>query len=98
MVSTRQQSNVGSGGDNSGSESVGTTRSVRHTTSQTQSGHSGHEIVPVSSSSSSQPYVSNLKLLDLPHEVLEKIFSYIGYKNVSHMRLVSSHMKIPCST
>lgn len=89
MVSTRQQSNVGSGGDNSGSESVGTTRSVRHT-SQSQSGHNGHEIVPVSSSSSSQPFVSNVKLLDLPHEVLEKIFSYIGYKNVSHMRLVSS--------
>lgn len=88
MVSTRQQSNVGSGGDNSGSESVGTTRSVRHSASQS---HSGHEIVPVSSSSSSQPYVSNVKLLDLPHEVLEKIFSYIGYKNVSHMRLVSVH-------
>lgn len=97
MVSTRQQSNVGSGGDNSGSESVGTTRSVRHSTSQSQSGHSGHEIVPVSSSSSTQPYVSNVKLLDLPHEVLEKIFSYIGYKNVSHMRLVCRQLDQVCS-
>lgn len=29
-------------------------------------------------------------LLDLPIEMLEKIFSYVGYKKVSQLRLVSS--------
>lgn len=30
-----------------------------------------------------------LSLLDMPYEILDKIFSYAGYKQVAHMRLVS---------
>ena len=32
---------------------------------------------------------STINLLDLPHEILDKIFSFLGYKNVAHLRLVN---------
>lgn len=45
-----------------------------------------------------QPSTSNalvvvragLNLLDLPQEILDKIFSYTGYKTAAHLRVVSS--------
>lgn len=89
MVSTRQQSNVSSSGDNSGTESGGTTKSLRHTSSTPSQSTQCSDLVSVTINSLSQPYVSNAKLLDLPHEVLEKIFSFLGFRNVSQLRLVS---------
>lgn len=41
-------------------------------------------------SSASSVIVEPLNLLDLPPEVLEKIFSYVGYHTVAQSRLVSS--------
>lgn len=35
------------------------------------------------------PPVQSIQLLDLPQEILEKIFSYLPFKNVCQMRLVS---------
>lgn len=35
------------------------------------------------------PSVQSINLLDLPQEVLEKIFSYLSFKNICQMRLVS---------
>lgn len=82
---------------NSDTYSVSSTKSLRHHSSSHQSSSlSNTSIVSCHSningqgaSNIQQPYISNVRLLDLPHDVLEKIFSYIGYKNVSQMRLVS---------
>lgn len=36
-------------------------------------------------------------LLDLPHELLDLIFAYVGYKKVAQMRIVSRQMNQVCS-
>lgn len=36
-------------------------------------------------------------LLDLPHELLDLIFAYVGYKKVAQIRIVSRHMNQVCS-
>lgn len=47
-------------------------------------------------SSASSVIVEPLNLLDLPPEVLEKIFSYVGYHTVAQMRLVCKQMDAVC--
>lgn len=37
-------------------------------------------------------------LLELPHEILDKIFSYVGYKKVAQIRVVSKSMNIISSS
>lgn len=82
MVSTRLQSTSGveSGNDYSG---AGPSRFSRH-------GTSSNDINTYSQPPSTQyhPYVSTTHFLDLPSECMDKIFGYLGYKKVSHLRLV----------
>lgn len=47
-------------------------------------------------SSASSVIVEPLNLLDLPPEVLEKIFTYLGYHSVSQLRLVCKQMDAVC--
>lgn len=44
-------------------------------------------------SSASSVIIEPLNLLDLPPEVLEKIFTYLGYHTVSNLRLVCIYSK-----
>jgi len=49
-----------------------------------------HHSVTASTSNNGATIESrNLNLLDLPVEILEKIFGYLGFNMVAHMRLVS---------
>lgn len=77
MVSTRQSSNMGSNG---GSGPVGEVEvnSLKK-----------HHSVTAGTSNNGATIESRLNLLDLPVEVLEKIFGYLGFNMVAHMRLVS---------
>ncbi|XP_035793044.1 uncharacterized protein LOC118467101 [Anopheles albimanus] len=40
----------------------------------------------------------NLNLMNLPTELLEHIFSYVGYKKIGHMRVISRQMNQVCSS
>lgn len=46
-------------------------------------------VVTVHSSPQQPPPYESLNLLDLPVEILGHIFSYVGYKKVAQMRVVS---------
>jgi len=86
MVSTRQSSNMG---NSSSSGSVGEVGEVSPLKKH-------HSVTAGTSNSGSTIESRNLNLLDLPVEVLEKIFSYLGFNMVAHMRLVSSTFKYQC--
>lgn len=86
MVSTRQSSNMGS---NSSSGSVGEVGEASPLKKH-------HSVTAGTSNSGSTIESHNLNLLDLPVEVLEKIFSYLGFNMVAHMRLVSIRFKYQC--
>ncbi|XP_034248758.1 F-box only protein 28 [Thrips palmi] len=47
-------------------------------------------------SSASSVIVEPLNLLDMPPEILEKIFSYVGYHSVAQLRLVCKQMDAVC--
>lgn len=101
MVSTRQSSNIASSSD-SYVPAGSSTPEVSHSATQAsgkvlRSGLSAppppqfpsttsNKIVAVNAATL-QP--STLNLLDLPHEILDKIFSFLEYKNVAHLRSVS---------
>lgn len=102
MVSTRQMSIVGGGGggsDGAGpSHAEGTTsRTTRHSglpslpplnSPQHPSQCTGLSLLSSRSGAPNQARVFTTGLLDLPPELLEKIFSYLKFKAVAHMRLV----------
>lgn len=93
--------NNGGSGASSDSFSNCLTKSHRHHSSHQNSSSSSNFISSNDISGSNhmpQVYVSSVRLLDLPHEVLEKIFSYIGYKNVSQMRLVCRQLDRVCGS
>ncbi|KAK6644397.1 hypothetical protein RUM43_000664 [Polyplax serrata] len=112
MVSTRQSSNIASSGDSyvpAGSSSLEAIHSTPHTGGKLlRSGlsapppthlpcSSNSELVLVNGASSTitqQP--STLNLLDLPHEILDKIFGFLGYKNVAHLRPVCRQLDRVC--
>ena len=96
MVSTRQMSSIGgSNGSSDGAgpshaEPVTVARVTRHSSALLPGGFS-----PQNSSKSatvSAPKIDTTNLLDVPIEVLEKIFRYLGFKNVSHLRMVNIFM------
>ncbi|XP_076300811.1 F-box protein dampened isoform X2 [Lasioglossum baleicum] len=66
----------------------------------------GGPVAEVGDSSSSRrnqsvtgpPTYSNLNLLDLPVEILEKIFSYLDYNTVAHLRPVCHQMDRVCGS
>ncbi|XP_076651603.1 F-box protein dampened isoform X2 [Halictus rubicundus] len=92
MVSTRQSSNMG--GSNGGgpvAEVADVSSSRRNQSVTMASSYSGVTV-------SEPPTCSNLNLLDLPVEILEKIFSYLDYNTVAHLRPVCHQMDRVCGS
>jgi len=85
MVSTRQSSSVGGGGENAGVVSeAGLSKTVRHNNSQPP---------PLSEASMSAhtaevTTTQNINLMDLPPEILLKILGCLSFRNVAHLRPV----------
>jgi hypothetical protein len=83
MVSTRQSSNVGGGGENAGVGSeAGPSKTVRHNNAQPQ---------PLSEASTSAhsaevTVTQSINLMDLPPEILLKILGCLPYRTVAHFR------------
>lgn len=87
MVSTRQSSSMGgSNGGGPAAEVTDVSSSRRHQSVAMTTSYSGTH---VSECKIEPPPYSNLNLLDLPVEILEKIFSYLDYNTVAHLRPVS---------
>ncbi|OWR46721.1 F-box only protein 28 [Danaus plexippus] len=100
MVSTRQMSSIGGGsgsGDGAGpshAEAVTVARVTRHSSALLPGGsspHAGRNIIQA-------PKSFNTNMLDMPIEVLEKIFRYLGFKSVSHLRMVNRQFNTICSS
>ncbi|XP_029034712.1 F-box only protein 28 isoform X2 [Osmia bicornis bicornis] len=92
MVSTRQSSSMGaSNGGGPVTEIADVNSSRRHQSATMASSYSG-------TSASEPPSYSNLNLLDLPVEILEKIFSYLDYNTVAHLRPVCHQMDRVCGS
>ncbi|XP_050538256.1 F-box only protein 28-like [Daktulosphaira vitifoliae] len=87
MVATRQQC--------SGSSSSGTNSKLTVLPKPEKNILVGNVITcaPYNSNQSSQ-----VNLLDLPYEVLEKILSYTSFKQISQLRAVSRQLNVICST
>nr|CAD7593123.1 unnamed protein product [Timema genevievae] len=94
MVSTRQSSNVGSGGENTGAVAETGPPKLKHS-------HAPPPALPGSSSPHNTPNVDGsqtINLLDLPTEIVLKIFSYLSFRKVAHLRRVSHLMNSLCSS
>nr|CAD7410887.1 unnamed protein product [Timema cristinae] len=94
MVSTRQSSNVGSGGENAGAVAETAPPKLKHS-------HAPPPALPGSSSPHNTPNVDGsqtINLLDLPTEIVLKIFSYLSFRKVAHLRRVSHLMNSLCSS
>ncbi|VVC43396.1 F-box domain [Cinara cedri] len=83
MVSTRQQCSSSSSGS--------TTKAVVITKPEKC-------ISVVSLGQSSSIQLSQVNLLDIPYEIIEKIFSYTNFKHISQLRAVSRQFNVICST
>lgn len=95
MVSTRQMSSVGGGGGGgsggegpSHAEPAAVSRVTRHSSALLPGGSSPQAGSSKCSSLIPAPKTYSTNLLDLPIEVIEKIFSNLGFKSVSHLRMV----------
>ncbi|XP_075230525.1 F-box protein dampened [Lycorma delicatula] len=107
-ISSTAVDNTGSALSIPETSSCNSSKSLRHHSSCHQNSSSvnstiisnfGNNIIDGQGANNVQhSYISNARLLDLPHEILEKIFSYIGYKNVSHMRLVCRQLDRVCGS
>ncbi|XP_052740510.1 F-box only protein 28 [Bicyclus anynana] len=101
MVSTRQMSSVGGGSGSSDgagpsqAEPVAVARVTRHSSALLPGGSSPHASTSRALLPAPKAFTTNL--LDLPVEVLEKIFRYVGFKSVSHLRTVNRHFNTVCS-
>nr|XP_003704153.1 PREDICTED: F-box only protein 28 [Megachile rotundata]XP_012142581.1 PREDICTED: F-box only protein 28 [Megachile rotundata]XP_012142582.1 PREDICTED: F-box only protein 28 [Megachile rotundata]XP_012142583.1 PREDICTED: F-box only protein 28 [Megachile rotundata]XP_012142584.1 PREDICTED: F-box only protein 28 [Megachile rotundata]XP_012142586.1 PREDICTED: F-box only protein 28 [Megachile rotundata]XP_012142587.1 PREDICTED: F-box only protein 28 [Megachile rotundata]XP_012142588.1 PREDICTED: len=92
MVSTRQSSSMGaSNGGGPVTEITDVNSSRRHQSATMASSYTG-------TSTSEPPSYSNVNLLNLPVEILEKIFSYLDYNTVAHLRPVCHQMDRVCGS
>ncbi|XP_026736983.1 F-box only protein 28 [Trichoplusia ni] len=104
MVSTRQMSSVGSGNggsDGAGpshAEPVAVSRVTRHSSALMPGGSSPHASTSKCTSILPAPKTYTTNLLDLPVEVIEKIICYLGFKSVSHLRMVNRQFNSVCSS
>ncbi|KAL4716632.1 hypothetical protein ACJJTC_008267 [Scirpophaga incertulas] len=104
MVSTRQMSSVvGSSGSSDGAgpshaEPVAVSRVTRHSSALLPGGSSPHASTSKCTSIVPVPKAYTTTLLDLPIEIIEKIFSYIGFKCVSQIRMVNRQFNNICSS
>ncbi|EEZ98462.1 F-box only protein 28 [Tribolium castaneum] len=91
MVSTRQMS-IGNSGTTEGSEHAenGPAKYTRNSTAAAHSSHQGQ----CSKSTTNAP--AKLHFLDLPQEIIEKIFSYLTYKNICQLRFVCTRIDRIC--
>lgn len=84
MVSTRQSSSVGGGSENSISvPEAGSSKFVRHNNNAPPP----TELNSMSPRPDVEP-AKTIDLIDLPPEILEKVFSYLPYRHVAHLRPV----------
>lgn len=99
MVSTRQMSSVGGangGSDGAGpshAEPVSVSRVTRHSSALLPGSSSPQQHSSGSSKCTSfipAPRTYTTNLLDLPIEVLDKIFRNLDFKSVAHLRMVSA--------
>ncbi|KOB65620.1 putative F-box only protein [Operophtera brumata] len=103
MVSTRQMSSVGGGSAGSegagppSSEPAAVPRVTRHSSALLPGGSSPHASTSKCVSLVPAPKSYTTNLLDLPVEVIEKIFSYLGFKSVSQLRMVNRQLNTICS-
>lgn len=92
MVSTRQSSSMGgSNGGGPAAEVTDVNSSRRQQSVAMTSSYTGASV-------SEPPPYSNLNLLDLPVEILDKIFSYLDYNTVAHLRPVCHQMDRVCGS
>ncbi|KAJ2951938.1 hypothetical protein O0L34_g4190 [Tuta absoluta] len=103
MVSTRQMSSTGGGGgvDVGGAahgEPTAVARVTRHSSALMPGGSSPHANSSKCATLLPAPRSYSTNLLDLPIEVHEKIFSYLGFKTVSQMRMVNRQFNTICSS
>ncbi|XP_072390467.1 uncharacterized protein dmpd [Diabrotica undecimpunctata] len=98
MVSTRQMTIGNNGtGDGSQSPSEGPAKFTRNSTSTTTTVTAGCSSTVQYSRAPTIPVQSKfISILDLPQEVLEKIFSYLKFKNICQLRLVSRTINRVC--
>lgn len=95
MVSTRQMSSVGGSSGSSESagpshaEPVAVSRVTRHSSTLLPGSSSPHASTSKCSAIVPAPKTCTTNFLDLPIEVIDKIFSYLGFKTVSHLRMVN---------
>ncbi|KOX80708.1 F-box only protein 28 [Melipona quadrifasciata] len=90
MVSTRQSSSMGGSNGGGPAAEITDVNSSRRSVAMTSSCSSA--------SVSEPPSDSNLNLLDLPVEILEKIFSYLDYNTVAHLRPICHQMDRVCGS
>lgn len=85
MVSTRQMS-IGNNGTGEGSEHTCTENGpAKYTRNSTAAAHSSQgQCSKCTTTAPAKPH-----FLDLPQEIIEKIFSYLTYKNICQLRFVS---------
>lgn len=88
MVSTRQMT-IGHNGTGECSEGTssenGPAKFTRHSTSAGSSNNQGQNC-----KSNTNP-LTKINILDLPQEIIEKIFSNLTFKNICQLRFVSKH-------
>ncbi|KAK9303705.1 hypothetical protein QLX08_004703 [Tetragonisca angustula] len=90
MVSTRQSSSMGGSNGGGPAAEITDVNSSRRSVAMASS-CSGASV-------SEPPPDSNLNLLDLPVEILEKIFSYLDYNTVAHLRPICHQMDRVCGS
>ena len=84
MVSTRQSSNVGSGGENAGVVSeAGLSKTVRHNSQPPPLSEAS-----MSAHTADVTTTQSINLMDLPPEILLKILGCLPFRNVAHLRPV----------
>lgn len=86
MVSTRQMT-IGNNGSVESNHSPtvpveGPAKFTRHSTSTNIIGMQYYKAL--------SPPVQSVQFLDLPQEIIEKIFGYLSFKNICQLRLVST--------
>ncbi|XP_046982818.1 F-box only protein 28 isoform X1 [Schistocerca americana] len=93
MVSTRLSGNFGGGGESpTAGPEPGPSKSARTSLVQTSICEPSTSVVIVKPAEPKPPPT----LLDFPAEILEKIFSYLSFKNVAHLRPVCHKINSIC--
>jgi len=83
MVSTRQSSNVGGGGENAGVSEAGLSKTVRHNSQPPPLSEAS-----MSAHTAEVTTTQSINLMDLPPEILLKILGCLSFRNVAHLRPV----------